>query len=248
MVELLQTKLPVELFNQIKESVLEMALCPGYVFPQRCTFTDQQVYEWNGKSHPVARPELLRLSKAIYAGYQSRYWGENVFVIGTGWQWPTLKWLGHHLYPRNICQRIRKVHITLTIKDMEEEFGDYFEVLPLEIYHQLPANLQGNNENSASTPFLDDPRPTASARCLHAACIWRKKLQRICQLPLTELMIDVTETYCPNGFWIHVPLVWGFLEALPKLSGLPIPRVIAPTEENEKTVRDYITVQWLKGL
>ena len=113
--------LPLELFDEIQTTTLELAICPGYIFPQQPT-SGQETY-WNGRTHFIARPELLRLSKAIYKQYRPRYWSENTFVIGTGKAADTLSWLDK--LPSRTTQHIGKFHLAFATDDKEQEPGNF---------------------------------------------------------------------------------------------------------------------------
>lgn len=59
---------------------LESVFCPGYFLPQIHT---QARHTWNGRTRPIARPDMLRLNKKIYRKYLLRIWTENTCVVKT---------------------------------------------------------------------------------------------------------------------------------------------------------------------
>ena len=113
--------LPQELFNKIQTTTLELAICPGHIFPQQHT-SGQETY-WKRRTHFIARPELLRLRKTIYKEYHPRYWSENTFVIGTGEAAHTLTWLDN-LSP-TITQHIGKFHLPFAPDNSEKHEQDW---------------------------------------------------------------------------------------------------------------------------
>lgn len=60
---------------------LETIFCPGYFLPQ---IHHQASHTWKGKTHPIARPDMLRLNQEIYRKYLHRMWTENTCVVKTG--------------------------------------------------------------------------------------------------------------------------------------------------------------------
>ncbi|KAL8649489.1 MAG: hypothetical protein Q9226_005562 [Calogaya cf. arnoldii] len=137
LVQLLYTKLPQELFDKIQETTLQLAICPGYVFPQQSA-PGQETFNWNGRTHFIARPELLRLSNGVYAKYHNKYWSENVFVIGKGLASESFEWLDK--LPPSSSQSIRKVHLTFSPDDLEEG-GEYF-MFKISMLHMTELTLE----------------------------------------------------------------------------------------------------------
>ncbi|KAL8683331.1 MAG: hypothetical protein Q9186_000715 [Xanthomendoza sp. 1 TL-2023] len=72
-INLMHTKQPQEIFDQIAENVFEMIFLPGYVeFSNNKTFNSD-----------TARQELLLLSKDIYRRFHIRMWTENICTVTT---------------------------------------------------------------------------------------------------------------------------------------------------------------------
>ncbi|KAL8811344.1 MAG: hypothetical protein Q9200_001871 [Gallowayella weberi] len=69
-----------------------------------------------------ARPELLRLCKAVYTKYHQRFWSENIFVIGRGAETST-DFITK--VPKVSSQWIRKVYLAFSVKD-SARWADYF--------------------------------------------------------------------------------------------------------------------------
>ncbi|CAO1604351.1 hypothetical protein XANCAGTX0491_007911 [Xanthoria calcicola] len=165
--------LPQELFDEIQKTTLELAIWPGHIFHQQHT-SGQETY-WNGRTHFIARPELLRLSKAIYKGYQHRYWSENTFVIGTGKAADTLSWLDK--LPSTTTQQIEKFHLAFAPDDSEQYEQDWKSFFARERRRFSCRDILAN----------DDPSPSI--------CDWITKLTRISKLSPSELTFDVTQCH-----------------------------------------------------
>ncbi|KAL8688074.1 MAG: hypothetical protein Q9224_004979 [Gallowayella concinna] len=73
LINLMHTKLPQEISDQIAENVFEMLFLPGYV-----DFSNNKTF-----SSDTARQELLLLSKDIYQRYHNRMWTENICIVTT---------------------------------------------------------------------------------------------------------------------------------------------------------------------
>ncbi|KAL8998130.1 MAG: hypothetical protein Q9169_002751 [Polycauliona sp. 2 TL-2023] len=114
LVELIYTKLPQELFDQIQETTLELAICSGYILSKWMTFI------WQGKPDSVARGELLRLSRAVYDKYCSKYWRENVLVNGHSPSSELFDMLDK--VPANAFRMVRKVHLVLDFEDLTKTY------------------------------------------------------------------------------------------------------------------------------
>ncbi|KAL8997700.1 MAG: hypothetical protein Q9169_003107 [Polycauliona sp. 2 TL-2023] len=81
LINLLHTKLPQELYDQIESTTYEMIFCPGYLYFDVSVNKDADGI--NGKPANAARPELLCLSKHIYKKYMVRMWQENICMVKT---------------------------------------------------------------------------------------------------------------------------------------------------------------------
>ncbi|KAI4268364.1 MAG: hypothetical protein LQ337_007885 [Flavoplaca oasis] len=86
LIHLLHTRLPQELFDQIKYTVYEMLFCPGHVYLD-VSSKDTEAIEENvpkfQRPLEVARPEMLCLSKNTYQNFAVRMWQENVCIVKT---------------------------------------------------------------------------------------------------------------------------------------------------------------------
>ncbi|KAL8755381.1 MAG: hypothetical protein Q9199_003674 [Rusavskia elegans] len=224
--------LPPELFDEIRDTTLELAICPGHVFPQQ-HMSDQKIY-WNGKTRFVARPELLRLSRVVYKDYWNRYWSENVFVIGAGPAPCTFEWL--RKLPSTISQQIRKIHLAFTVKDLGEGWSNIFP---------QPPKWEGSNLPGNDRPLPPPPATGSVEAALRAERrvyednlidIWIWKSRAILALRMTELTLDLTECYGTTGRWLGTVVMRmdSFVHGMP--SEL---RIIAPNKFGEELVLGY---------
>lgn len=229
--ELIQS-LPLELFDQIRETVYELAFCPGFAFPHRQN--SQGTYEWNGTVYNTTRPQLLRVSKAVSESYQTKIFSENIFVVGPGQPDRTLRFLGL-TYPLPI----RRAHASFSYRDLGEDWAA-----------QLPIGVAPpSEEDSANTPYLKwkirraafNGKPEQSYCAAQARLIglWTAKYCRLMQLPLEELTLDFTECYGGCNEWLG-NFVAKFIRVRspPARSSL---RVIAPDDGKRLYIHDMLS-------
>ncbi|KAL8672306.1 MAG: hypothetical protein Q9168_003222 [Polycauliona sp. 1 TL-2023] len=113
LIEILHTKVPREIFDQIQDLTLELAICPGYVYFEELSINSLTT-KCNGKTIVAARPDLLRLSKSIYRKYQSRFHNDSTFLLGEGPRYSKGPLDALLVDP---FLWIRKIHLVLTIDD-----------------------------------------------------------------------------------------------------------------------------------
>ncbi|KAL8846869.1 MAG: hypothetical protein Q9221_008068 [Calogaya cf. arnoldii] len=214
-----------ELFDKIRETTLELAICPGYVFPQQST-PGQETFDWNGRTHFVARPELPRLSNGLYAKYHDKYWGGNVFVIGKGLVSESFEWLDK--LPSSSSQSIRKVHLTFSPDDLVER-GEYFlGLIPRPAVQRCVAQAGTRDYGRVAT----------------LVNIWVDKMYKISTLHMTELTLEFTKCK-PELAWVLMRCIGPFVHGIP--SEL---RIINYNKQYEEKTLEFLkeTHERLKGV
>ncbi|KAI4223003.1 MAG: hypothetical protein L6R36_005737 [Xanthoria steineri] len=206
--------LPQELFDQIQTTTLELAICPGHIFPHQRT--SGQETDWNGRTHFIARPELLRLSKTIYKEYHPRYWSENTFVIGTGDASHTLSWLDN--LPPTTTQHIGKFHLAFAPDDSGQESGNF-----LARARRRRLNRRVIQIHNPNVPTVLD---------------WLSKLFRIGKLSPRELTFDLTQ--CRDKFddsWFK----WLILRSMEYFEpgGFPALRVVTGDQDRDDKMMGF---------
>ncbi|KAL8856569.1 MAG: hypothetical protein Q9198_010769 [Flavoplaca austrocitrina] len=204
-IHLLQSKLPQELRDQIAEITFNTLICPGHIFPKYFGWHPQANRKWNTKQYTAARPELLRLDKAIYKEYHIKYWRDNVFVVSSNLPSSakySTAWMNS--FPSNFFTHVRKIYLSFTVRDWGDGWSDIF---PQPLDWEFPA-LPWNKQPQ---PPLPRPAPVPVAAALHPRNmgfeyklmdIWVWKFRAFCMLPLKELTLDLMECYGVSGSWI----------------------------------------------
>ncbi|KAI4232617.1 MAG: hypothetical protein LQ349_004890 [Xanthoria aureola] len=232
--ELIQS-LPLELFDQIRETVYELAFCPGFAFPHRQN--SQGTYEWNGTVYNTILPQLLRISKDVRESYQTKIFSENIFVVGPGQTDRTLRFLG--LGERRHPLPIRRAHASFSYRDLGEDWAE-----------QLPIGVAPpSEEDSANPPYLKrkirraafNGKPEQSYCAAQARLIglWIAKYGRLSQLPLEELTLDFTECYGGCNEWLG-----SYVAKMVRVGSPPARsslRVIAPDDGERLYIHDILS-------
>ena len=193
-------RLPQELFDQIQETVFDLAFCPGFVFPHRQN--NQGFYDWNGKHYKTARPQLLCISKAIHKKYQTRIFSENVVVMAPGRVHRTLALVG--LTSEGRPPVIRRAYVIFSNKDWSRVWAEIVEsqaAFPPEQYTNPYAKLVGRRI---------------------------AKYESMMKLPLAELTLDFTECYGPHNRWLGEILAMWIHQRVPTAPADL--RIIAPDD------------------
>ncbi|CAO1604341.1 hypothetical protein XANCAGTX0491_007900 [Xanthoria calcicola] len=233
--ELIQN-LPLELFDQIQETVYELAFCPGFGFPHRQT--SQGTCEWNGTLYNTTRPQLLRISKAVRESYQTRIFSENIFVIGPGQTHRTLRFLG--IGERRHPLPIRSAHASFSYRDLGEDWAEHFPMCDV-------GGAPPSEEDWATTQHLKEQKsrldreadPSYALTLARLKDTWRAKYWRLMELPLEELTLDFTQCYGKYNVWLGRYMAWFIRARLPPApSGL---RVIAPDHVEERCIHDVLS-------
>ncbi|KAI4222167.1 MAG: hypothetical protein L6R36_006362 [Xanthoria steineri] len=233
--ELIQS-LPLELFDQIRETVYELAFCPGFAFPHQQT--SQGTCEWNGTVYNTTRPQLLCISKAVRERYQTKIFSENIFVVGPGQTHRTLRFLG--VGERRHPLPIRSAHASLSYRDLGE---DWAEQLPMCDVGGAPPSEEDwstiqylKQQNSWPDRWADQSYPATLARLKG---LWAAKYWRLMQLPLEELTVDFTECYGGYNEWLG-----SYVAKFIRLRSPPAPsilRVIAPDHVERRYIHDILS-------
>ncbi|KAL8890075.1 MAG: hypothetical protein Q9215_002756 [Flavoplaca cf. flavocitrina] len=148
-IHLLQSKLPQELRDQIAEITFNTLICPGHIFPKYFGWHPQANRKWNTKQYTAARPELLRLDKAIYKEYHIKYWRDNVFVVSSNLPSSakySTAWMNS--FPSNFFTHVRKIHLSFTVRAWGDGWSDIF---PQPLDWEFPA-LPGNKQPQPPLP------------------------------------------------------------------------------------------------
>lgn len=242
-------KLPPELQDQIEGWVYEMAFCPGFLYLQSA---------WEGhkrnKKHITANLQLLTVDRYVFTKYRNRIWSENTLVIGVGEASPTTGFL--HEIPISLHERIRKVVLKFTVRDMGDAWEKYRSKV---LYSKSMKHEEVSNETNRPEIMAAGDRGTGDDSAAQAAAavnrghlpestryslnadlitIWYEKSGCIFQLSLEELTLDFTECYGFGGAWLGYDLIdWLFTYDFRKAAKL---QILAPDEVYTDDVLEYI--------
>lgn len=108
--------LPSDLCNMVMSSLWEAAFCPGSIY--LAAHVNYNLGEDYKNCPSAAKPTLLALSKGIHAGYRTRFWSENTFVIGVDeppnyTETDFVGWL-----PDEASNHVKKVDVIFTTRDL----------------------------------------------------------------------------------------------------------------------------------
>lgn len=233
--------LPAELRDMIEESLWDIALRPGQVFPHRTqTFGSMEA----NPSNPSLTRLFLAMNKQLYEQLRTRFWSENTWVIGYGKAESTTDFLDHVPYrtstafgsdflDKELLPEI-KLHLTLRFssEDMPGAADRCREITSADLVKSSFAR------EPDILDFIDVYRWNVHCLANELGDLWHKKFRRIFELDvLEELTLDFTEAFAPDEEFIGAKFArqWpAFLHGMP-----PVFTILAPTED---LVRELVDI------
>ncbi|KAL8787208.1 MAG: hypothetical protein Q9213_002319 [Squamulea squamosa] len=252
----MRQNLPQEIIDRIEYWVHEINFCSGYIYAYCLDANHAATY--HGAEDPTRRRStLLTLSKRIHDQYQERVWAETVWIIDAG---PSASSLQFLTLPRfDLAKRY--------IRRALEYWGKYGMTAANPANHGYRYGIQRDSKGTSKETFQTWFKRNANELHL-AACVklssrgvdeflswvtgmlyndWRRKLDQICHLELTELILDFTECYGLDTVyddWLGINFVV-FSDLWP--SHLRIPQkgltIRAPDQEKEEILMREILRQ-----
>ncbi|KAL8853920.1 MAG: hypothetical protein Q9221_001227 [Calogaya cf. arnoldii] len=208
-------KLARELIDIIQDLTINALICPGVIYP-RASQPPSHLARNGHVSMGTKRSSILCLSKSIYANYRPCMFSENTFVIGTGPK--TTRFLNE--LPHETRNLIQKVYLNTSIRDHDKEFlADLsFGMIALDVNDRADgAEMVSMLCGSVDAPKADridftNPKVTRGEYShlagLHLCYTWWYKIDHVCALPsLKEWVLDLSESYGPDGEWIAPELM-----------------------------------------
>lgn len=181
-----------DVFLIIWEEFAKLAFAPKYVFPTQTPNDRGQHIFQGGLFYAPNTEAFLSLDRVLLDEYQRIYWEENTWVIETGYQDDTVRFLDS-MEENSI--RIRSIHLSFTLYDLHGAAD-------------LLANVQIalREENGGSEPSNIDILERFATRCDsysdQLADIWKAKFYAIASLNLTVLTLDLRDAYGPDGVFL----------------------------------------------
>ncbi|KAI4229957.1 MAG: hypothetical protein L6R36_000466 [Xanthoria steineri] len=194
---MMRQKLPQEIYDLIEHHFYQLTFLPGYVYPLGKPHFDDpaspEAQDWARRAK--ARPELLGLSKDIYARYRSRIYTENIVVWGSGQQ----TWRDNRPSVFSGAPRKRtSIEIVFGRRDLQScTTAKRRSIRPRPL---ATTNPQDHDRLVAS----DTTERENSRKCTDLLLAWRHKF-RECALrnyPLEEMTIDFRQCHGPDGKWL----------------------------------------------
>ena len=170
----------LEITHVITDQFLRKLLMPGFLFPDQLPLKNG-CFQFEGNFYPDTNPHaLLALNKYLLPTYERLLWEENVWVIGPGYDWHTLKFIER--IP-DTYMRIKRVYLTFTTEDL----CGASELMLAMI--ELARDANGNLKLSAAE-LLERFTSHCDDTSRELTTIWRTKLSAMTFLALDDLTLE----------------------------------------------------------